>query len=232
MTQLLSHELAQKVTALKSVKGHKFAAGEEGRNAEVIYVALFGVDSNSANLMEKAKRGQGRRKKHDGEDIRGAVVVFMLGAIASVVLVVFSLGNRLYQTQRQKKLNTEITKNESAETVYNAYNSMKEKYSQYEQMYDYTNTPNESLVAFLQELEQKMPSTLVIENFTSTGEGISFTVEVANKKEAANTLMQLRKFTSLTSVATTGTTEDESGIVTMAVTAVYTQPAAMAETQQ
>ena len=44
--------------------------------------------------------------------------------------------------------------------------------------------------------------------------------------------MQLRKFTSLTSVATTGTTEDESGIVTMAVTAVYTQPAAMAETQQ
>ena len=38
--------------------------------------------------MEKAKRGQGRRKKHDGEDIRGAVVVFMIGAIASVVLVV------------------------------------------------------------------------------------------------------------------------------------------------
>ena len=186
MTQLLSHELAQKVTALKSVEGYKFAESEEGGNAEVIYVALFGVDRNSANLMEKAKRGQGRRKKHDGEDIRGAVVVFMIGAIASVVLVVFSLGNRLYQTQRQKKLNTEITKNESAETVYNAYSSMKEKYSQYEQMYDYTNTPNESLVAFLQELEQKMPSTLVI----------------------------------------------ESGIVTMAVTAVYTQPAAMAETQQ
>ena len=128
MTQLLSHELAQKVTALKSVEGHKFAESEEGGNAEVIYVALFGVDRNSANLMEKAKRGQGRRKKHDGEDIRGAVVVFMIGAIASVVLVVFSLGNRLYQTQRQKKLNTEITKNESAETVYNAYSSMKEKY--------------------------------------------------------------------------------------------------------
>ena len=232
MTQLLSHELAQKVTALKSVEGHKFAESEEGGNAEAIYVALFGVDSNSANLMEKAKRGQGGRKKHDGEDIRGAVVVFMLGAIASIILVVFSLGNRLYQTQRQKKLNTEITKNESAETVYNEYNSMKEKYSQYEQMYDYTNTPNESLVAFLQELEQKMPSTLVIQSFTSTGEGVSFSFEAANKKEAANTLMQLRKFTSLTSVATTGTTEDESGIVTMAVTAVYTQPSAMAETQQ
>ena len=66
----------------------------------------------------------------------------------------------------------------------------------------------------------------------STGEGVSFSFEAASKKEAANTLMQLRKFTSLTSVATTGTTEDESGIVTMAVTAVYTQPAAMAETQQ
>ena len=232
VTKLLSHELAQEVSALKSVEGHKFTAGEEGGNAEVIYIALFGVDSNSANLMEKAKRGHGRRKKHDGEDIRGAVVVFMIGAIASVILVVFSLGSRLYQTQRQKKLNTEITKNESAETVYNEYNSMQEKYSQYKQMYDYTNTPNESLVAFLQELEQKMPSTLVIENFTSTGEGVSFTVEVENKKEAANTLMQLRKFESLTSVTTAGTTEDESGIVTMSVTAAYAQPAEMATTQQ
>ena len=99
-------------------------------------------------------------------------------------------------------------------------------------MYDNTNTPKQSLVAFLQELEQKMPSTLVIENFTSTGEGVSFTVEVANKKEAANTLMQLRKFESLTSVTTAGTTEDESGIVTMSVTAAYAQPAAMATTQQ
>lgn len=109
---------------------------------------------------------------------------------------------------------------------------MKEKYNQYEQMYNFTNTPNESLVAFLQELEQKMPSTLVIDSFSSTGTGVSFTVEVANKKEAANTLMQLRKFESLTSVATTGTSEDDSGIVTMSVSANYAQPAAMATTEQ
>ena len=109
---------------------------------------------------------------------------------------------------------------------------MKEKYSQYEQMYNFTDTPNESLVAFLQELELKMPSTLVIDSFSSTGTGVSFTVEVANKKEAANTLMQLRKFESLTSVTTTGTSEDDSGIVTMSVNANYTQPAAMATTEQ
>ena len=98
-------------------------------------------------------------------------------------------------------------------------------------MYNFTNTPNESLVAFLGELEQKMPSTLVIDSFTSTGTGVSFSVEVANKKEAANTLMQLRKFESLTGVSTTGTSEDESGIVTMSVTANYAQPAVMADTQ-
>lgn len=232
VTKLLSHELAQNVTPLQSVEGHKFAASEEGENAEAVYIALFGVDASSANLMEKVKRGKGARKKKDGEDIRGAIIVFVIGAVASVILIVFSLGNRLYQTQRQKRLNTEITKNESAETIYNEYKSMKEKYDQYEKMYNFTNTPNESLIAFLQELEQKMPSTLVIENFASTGTGVSFSVEVANKKEAANTLMQLRKFESLTSVTTTGTAEDESGIVTMSVTANYAQPAAMATTEQ
>lgn len=204
---------------------------EETDNAEAIYIALFGVDGNSANLMEQVKRGKGGKKKRNGEDIRGAVVVFVIGAAASIILVAFSLGSRLYQTQRQKRLNTEITKNESAETIYNEYKSMKEKYSQYEQMYNFTNTPNESLVAFLGELEQKMPSTLVIDSFTSTGTGVSFSVEVANKKEAANTLMQLRKFESLTGVSTTGTSEDESGIVTMSVTANYAQPAVMADTQ-
>ena len=181
--------------------------------------------------MEQVKRGKGGKKKRNGEDIRGAVAVFAIGAAASIILVAFSLGSRLYQTQRQKRLNTEITKNESAETIYNEYKSMKEKYSQYEQMYNFTNTPNESLVAFLGELEQKMPSTLVIDSFTSTGTGVSFSVEVANKKEAANTLMQLRKFESLTGVSTTGTSEDESGIVTMSVTANYAQPAVMADTQ-
>ena len=230
VTKLLSHELAQKVTPLQPIEGHKFAKSEELENAEAIYIALFGVDASSANLMEKRKRGG--RKKKEGEDIRGAVIVFVIGAVASVVLVAFSLGNRLYQTQRQKKLNVEITKNESAETIYNEYRSMKEKYNQYEQMYNFTNTPNESLVAFLQELEQKMPSTLVIDSFSSTGTGVSFTVEVANKKEAANTLMQLRKFESLTSVTTTGTSEDDSGIVTMSVSANYAQPAAMATTEQ
>lgn len=229
MTKLLSHELAQKVTPLQQIEGHKFAKSDEIDNAESIYIALFGVDATSANLMEKVKK---TRKKRDGEDIRGAVVVFVIGAAASIILVLFSCGSHLYHAQRQKRLNTEITKNESAETIYNEYKDMKERYSQYEQMYGYTNTPNESLVSFLEELEQKMPSTLVIEDFNSTGIGISFTVEVSNKKEAANTLMQLRKFESLTSVTTTGTAEDESGIITMSVTANYAQPAAMASTEQ
>lgn len=230
VTKLLSHELAQKVTPLQAIEGHKFAKSDEIENAESIYIALFGVDATSANLMEKVKKKSGR--KRDGEDIRGSIIVFAIGAIASVVLVVFSCGSHLYQSQRQKKLNTEITKNESAETIYNEYKDMKEKYGTYEQMYGYTNTPNESLISFLEELEQKMPSTLVIENFTSTGTGVSFSVEVSSKKEAANTLMQLRQFESLTSVTTTGTTEDESGIVTMSVSANYAQPAAIADTEQ
>ena len=230
ITKLLSHELAQKVTPLKSIEGHRFAKRETGEKEEAIYIALFGVDATSANLMEKVKRA--RRRKHDGEDLRGAMLVFGVGAVAAIILVLVSCGNYLFQMQKQKKLNTEITKNESAETIYNEYKSMKEKYGNYEQMYGYTNTPNEALITFLEELEQKMPSTLVIDSFTSTGTGVTFSVEVANKKEAANTLMQLRKFESLTSVATTGTSEEESGIVTMSITANYAQPAAMATTQQ
>lgn len=50
-------------------------------------------------------------------------------------------------------------------------------------------------------------------------------MRVASKSEAANTLIQLRTFDSLSSVTTTGIDEGEDGTVTMSVTCTYRNPA-------
>lgn len=42
--------------------GSYFCKSEETDNAEAIYIALFGVDGNSANLMEQVKRGKGGKR--------------------------------------------------------------------------------------------------------------------------------------------------------------------------
>lgn len=81
------------------------------------------------------------------------------------------------------------------------------------------------LEAFIQEMEEKMPSSITVETFSSTGSQVSFSMRVASKSEAANTLIQLRTFDSLSSVTTTGIDEGEDGTVTMSVTCTYRNPA-------
>ena len=70
-----------------------------------------------------------------------------------------------------------------------------------------------------------MPSTITVESFSSTGSEVSFTMRVAEKSEAANTLIQLRTFDSLASVTTTGIDEGDDGTVNMSVTCTYKDPA-------
>ena len=92
-------------------------------------------------------------------------------------------------------------------------------------MYLYTNTPNEGLRVFLEEMEQKMPSDITVETFSSDGTQVSFSMRVSSKSAAANTLMQLRTFESLATVTTTGLSEDDDGTVSMSVICTYAQPA-------
>ena len=54
---------------------------------------------------------------------------------------------------------------------------------------------------------------------------IVYTCDVSNKNEAAQVLIQMRTFESLTSVTTNSLEEGENGEVTMIVTCTYAQPA-------
>ena len=173
------------------------------------------------DLMEKT----GRKQKEVKETLSGAWVVFGVGALAAVALAVAGVGARIYQTHEQERLNQRIAEEQSIEDVYAAYNNAKSQYDNFQSMYAYTNTPNEGLEAFIQEMEEKMPSSITVETFSSTGSQVSFSMRVASKSEAANTLIQLRTFDSLSSVTTTGIDEGEDGTVTMSVTCTYRNPA-------
>ena len=171
--------------------------------------------------MEKTSR----KKKEAKETLSGAWVVFGVGALAAVVLAGAGIGNRVYQKAEQQRLNRRIEEEQSIEDIYSTYNSTKSQYENYQRMYAYTDTPNEGLEAFIEELEQKMPSSITVETFSSTGSQVSFSMRLTSKSEAANTLIQLRTFDSLSSVTTTGLDEAEDGTITMSVSCTYRNPA-------
>ena len=220
LAELLTQELGQKVELLTKIT--RYSVPETNKNEGLfLYIAVMDPVKSGLNLMEKT----GRKQKEVKETLSGAWVVFGVGALAAVALAVAGVGARIYQTHEQERLNQRIAEEQSIEDVYAAYNNAKSQYDNFQSMYAYTNTPNEGLEAFIQEMEEKMPSSITVETFSSTGSQVSFSMRVASKSEAANTLIQLRTFDSLSSVTTTGIDEGEDGTVTMSVTCTYRNPA-------
>lgn len=220
LAELLTQELGQKVELLTKIT--RYSVPDTNKNEGLfLYIAVMDPVKSGLNLMEKT----GRKQKEVKETLSGAWVVFGVGALAAVALAVAGVGARIYQTHEQDRLNQRIAEEQSIEDVYAAYNNAKSQYDNFQSMYAYTNTPNEGLEAFIQEMEEKMPSSITVETFSSTGSQVSFSMRVASKSEAANTLIQLRTFDSLSSVTTTGIDEGEDGTVTMSVTCTYRNPA-------
>ena len=220
LMQLLSNELGQQVNVLDKLENFALPASAQDENA-YLYAAVLAPGTSGVNLMEKISR----KKKEKKDTLSGAIIIFAVGTVAGVVLTVAGYANRIYQQHEQDRLNQRITEERSIEDIYNAYNNAKSQYDNYENMYQYTNTPNEGLKNFIEEMEEKMPSDITVESFSSTGTQVSFSMRVTSKSAAANTIMQLRTFESLSTVTTTGIDESEDGTVSLSVLCTYSDPA-------
>ena len=220
LMQLLTNELGQQVDVLQEFKNFALPAG--GKAQEVcLYAAVLSPGTSGVNLMDKVNR----KKKEKKETLSGAIIICVVGTVAGVVLTAAGYANRIYQQHEQERLNQRISEESSIEEIYSAYTNAKAQYDNYQNMYQYTNTPNEGLKTFIEELEEKMPSDITVENFSSTGTQVSFSMRVGSKSAAANTIMQLRTFESLSTVTTTGIDEAEDGTVSLSVLCTYSDPA-------
>ena len=220
LMQLLTNELGQQVDVLQEFKN--FVLPASGDTQEVcLYAAVLSPGTSGVNLMDKVNR----KKKEKKETLSGAIIICVVGTVAGVVLTAAGYANRIYQQHEQERLNQRISEESSIEEIYSAYTNAKAQYDNYQNMYQYTNTPNEGLKNFIEELEEKMPSDITVENFSSTGTQVSFSMRVGSKSAAANTIMQLRTFESLSTVTTTGIDEAEDGTVSLSVLCTYSDPA-------
>lgn len=220
LMELLTNELGQPVKVLEKVENFALPSSAENEGA-YLYAAVMAPSISGVNLMEKTSR----KAKEKKDTLSGAIVIFVVGAVAGVALTAAGYANRIYQQHEQDRLNQRISEESSIEDIYNAYNTAKSQYDNYQNMYQYTNTPNEGLKNFIEEMEEKMPSDITVESFSSTGSQVSFSMRVTSKSAAANTIMQLRTFESLTTVTTTGIDEAEDGTVSMSVACTYADPA-------
>ena len=81
-----------------------------------------------------------------------------------------------------------------AEGVYNTYNQIQIVYQEVENGRKLTSGPNDNLIAFLEELEQKLPASAELTEFSSDEEQAVLTMKVDDKEQAAKIIQTLREF--------------------------------------
>ncbi len=70
--------------------------------------------------------------------------------------------------------------------------------------------PNDAFLDLIAELEENMPSDLLVSALSVSGDVISITATCDSKNSAAETLIKLRTFSSVYNVECSGITEEEN----------------------
>lgn len=171
--------------------------------------------------LEKGKKDRTQQKN----EMFAPGVVCAACLTASAVLVLSTMIPSAHLKQEKHELTKKIEALQEAEDIYQKYQLTLEEYSQLQQMYNLTKTPDDALLAFLGEMEAKMPTEIIVENLSAGTGGVTMDIRVSKKTVAADVLVQLREFETLSSVATSGLTEtkEEGGrsSVTFSVNCQY-----------
>lgn len=144
---------------------------------------------------------------NEKDKMKVAVLCAVAGFIVAVTLGTGSYLNLKSARDENTRLNNRITELEEAENIYREY--LQEKYT-YEKLAFFqsnTMTLNEDLVAFIEEMQQKMPSSLNVQSFTADLNGVSMAVTVEDKKAAAKLIQQFRTFESVAGVEVASMTD-------------------------
>ncbi|RDU21848.1 hypothetical protein [Anaerosacchariphilus polymeriproducens] len=246
LSRLITNELGIKVNVLKQVQNAVLTKAVQAEREVSIsqYIACIGatlkpVEINANSKGAKGKKGGkssfiSKEKAEASQSMKEPIILVMVAVLIAGGLVGYPIIKKLSLQAAKDKLQSQIESLMPVQDTYNNYLSAKADFEELQAMYDSTTNPNENMLSFLEELEDKMPTSINVISFTASEEGVEMTMNVDSKPAAAKVLVQLRTFHSLASVETTElkTVEDETKKKTLefTVTCLYKINTAAAQT--
>ena len=204
LSKLLTNELGIRTTVMNNLESIDWSrTGGEGNPGR--FVASIGAAISPVGFVNEEKK---RKDVKDGNYKTTAILLAIFCVVVSLALTVLALAEYNSALQEQKRLQRLEAEYAPAENVYNTYNNLMTFYKEVENGYKLTEHPNDSLIAFLEELEDKLPADAVVTDFSSDGTEAILTLKVKDKETAAKVFQVLRGFDSLMNV-TVGSLDKE-----------------------
>ena len=225
MSKLFTNCLERKVHTLSEVE--KIGMSKAIRSTRpAAYISCLGAVLAPVGLIDKSQQKSKGLTVVSGTNYTFvSVAVLILGIILSGAMAVTSVSRYLGNVAENVALQAKVQELQPAQAVYNEYLAAAAQYDKYQYLYDYTETPNENLVEFINELEQILPDSFYTNSFSSDDTGISMSVTVVGKPAAAETIKNIRNMKSIEEVSVSGITDstDEAGnsMVTFSISGTY-----------
>ena len=151
----------------------------------------------------------------------------LLASIVASGVLLYS-GYQTYQSEQSRKeeLENKIALLSKNETLLQQRSTLKELEESLVAMDESTYRSNEELNDLISYLEEKLPSSAVIQSFASTSEGFTASITTDSKEATAKLLMQLQTIPYIAAVQISGVTEvinEEFGtkVITFSVSCIY-----------
>lgn len=138
-----------------------------------------------------------------------SILIGLLCAVAAIAMVVMSVIPYKEAQNEEKRLNDLYTTYEQGKVEYDKYQMVKKFYSEVLTGTSMSQHANDNLLVFMEELEEKLPFDVIIEEFSSDDDECVITMDVADKSTAAKVLDTLRDFDSVMLVVMETLSEEE-----------------------
>ena len=226
MSKLFTNCLERKVHTLSEMDD-KIGMSKAIRSTRpAAYISCLGAVLAPVGLIDKStQKSKGLTVVSGTNYTFVSVAVLVLGVLLSIAMAATSVTRYLGNVAQNVYLQNRVQELQPAQAVYNDYLAAEAQYDKYTYLYAYTQTPNENLVEFINELEQILPDSFYTNSFSSDQTGISMSVTVEGKAAAARTILNIRNMQSIDDVEISNITDskDETGtsIVTFSITGSY-----------
>ena len=231
LADMVQNAVGTTAVSLQDVKGIDSVANSIGGINS--YISCIGSLVNSLELLPEDLTGAAARKKksknkRNNDSIALGVVLLIVLSLAGAGLAGFAFWQYSQAKAEQEKLEKRIEELAHVSTTAELYEKYQTTQAVLDQIRAYNDTHNAYLVDFLEELERKMPTSLLVMSAICDEQGVIMNMVTPGMEEANVIIKQLRGFETIKHLEISTITEsmDEAGLssATFAIRCAYNAP--------
>ena len=168
------------------------------------YISCVGSAIDPLDLIPpQFKKTKKQAGSSDANAIRDGIIICVVCALAAAAFSFFTIRQYRAVAEEKAQIQAQIEELSYVKGVYERHNAYRASADALLLLEEGINSPNDNLRAFIEELEKKMPSRILLLSAACNRESITMNITVPSFSDAAVALVQLRTFESLADIQTT-----------------------------